>query len=116
MPFGVSARPMTAFSDFYESHEPPPSGDAHSIVPAHCDGHQNGQQSGHIFHLRFVCCCSGGRRGDTGWRRPVATGVALDVLHREMLHVSLQRLTMAIEMARNGGAFVRCCHLFCLLA
>ena len=44
---------MTAFSDFYESHEPPPSGGACSIVPAHCDGRQNGQQSGHIFHLRF---------------------------------------------------------------
>ncbi len=31
---------MAAFSGFYESHEPPPSGDAYSIVPAHRDGHQ----------------------------------------------------------------------------
>ncbi len=31
MPIGVSARPMAAFSGFYESHEPPPSGDARSI-------------------------------------------------------------------------------------
>jgi hypothetical protein len=29
-----------------------------------------------------------------------------------MLHVSLQRLTMAIEMACNGGAFVHCHPLF----
>jgi hypothetical protein len=40
------------------------------------------------------------------------SGVALDMLHREMPHVSLQRLTMAIEMARNGGAFVRRRRLF----
>ena len=52
---------MAAFSDFYESHEPPPSGDACSIVPAHRNGHQNGQQSGHMLHLCFVCC----PRGDT---------------------------------------------------
>ena len=119
MPIGASARPMAAFSGIYESHEPPPSGDAHGIVPAHCNCHQNGQQSGHILHLRFVCCRSGGRRGNTErvvtwWQRqhPVASGVALDMLHREMKHVSLQRLTMAIKMARNGGAFVRRRHLF----
>jgi hypothetical protein len=40
------------------------------------------------------------------------SGVALDMLHREMPHASLQRLTMAIEMARNGGAFVRRRRLF----
>ena len=56
---------MVVFSGFYESHEPPPLGDARGIVPAHRDGHQNGQQSGHIFHLCFFCCRSGGRRGDT---------------------------------------------------
>jgi hypothetical protein len=44
---------MVAFSGFYESHEPPPSGDAHGIVPPHRDGHQNGQQSGYMLHY---CC------------------------------------------------------------
>ena len=36
---------MVAFSGFYESHEPPPSG----ISPPHRDGHRNGQQSGYMF-------------------------------------------------------------------
>jgi hypothetical protein len=42
----VSACPMVAFSGFYESHEPSPSGDSRSIVPPHHSGHQNGQQVG----------------------------------------------------------------------
>jgi hypothetical protein len=37
---------MVAFSGFYESHEPPPSGDARGIVLPHRHGHQNGQQRG----------------------------------------------------------------------
>ncbi len=37
---------MVAFSGFYESHEPPPSGDARGIAPLHRDGHQNDQQRG----------------------------------------------------------------------
>jgi hypothetical protein len=37
---------MVVFSGFYESHEPPPSGDAHGIVLPHCHGHRNGQQKG----------------------------------------------------------------------
>ena len=44
----MSAHPMAVFSGFYESHGLTPSGDARSIVPAHRNGHQNGQQSGHI--------------------------------------------------------------------
>ena len=36
---GASARLMAAFSGFYESHEPPPLGDARGIVPPHRDGH-----------------------------------------------------------------------------
>jgi hypothetical protein len=36
----------------------------------------------------------------------------LDMLHLAMPHVSLQRLTMAIKMACNGGAFVCHCRLF----
>jgi hypothetical protein len=31
---------MAAFIGFYESHEPPPLGDARGIVPAHRHGHQ----------------------------------------------------------------------------
>ena len=54
---GASARPMVAFSGFFESHEP-------RIVPPHCNGHQNGHQSGYILHCCFVCCCPGGRRDD----------------------------------------------------
>ena len=40
---------MVAFSGFYESHEPPPSGYARGIAPPHRNDHQNGQQSGYIF-------------------------------------------------------------------
>jgi len=54
---------MAAFSGFCESREPPPSGDARGVAPAHCHGHQNGQQSGLILHLRFVCRRPGGRWG-----------------------------------------------------
>ena len=42
MPIRASACPMAAFSVFYKSQEPPPSGDARGIVPAHRDGHRNG--------------------------------------------------------------------------
>jgi hypothetical protein len=35
---------MVVFSGVYESHEPHPSGNVHSIIPPHCDGHKNGQQ------------------------------------------------------------------------
>ena len=115
----ASARPMVAFSGFYESHEPPSSGGARGIVPPHRDGHQNGHQSGYMLHSCFVCCRPGGRRGDTEqvvvrWRRPVASGVALDMLHWAMPHVALQCLHMAIKMSSDGGAFVRRRHLFCL--
>jgi hypothetical protein len=42
----------------------------------------------------------------------VASSVALDMLHWAMLHVLLQRLRMAIEMASGKGAFFCCCRLF----
>jgi hypothetical protein len=45
---------MVMFSGFYESHEPPPSGDACGIVPPHCDGHKNGQKSGYICSIIVV--------------------------------------------------------------
>jgi len=77
---------MAAFSGFYESHKPPLSGDVHCIVPAHHDGHRNGQQSWFILHRRTVCCCPGGRRGNTErvvaqWWRLVASIKALDFLN-----------------------------------
>ena len=56
---GAIARPLVAFSGFYESHEPPPSGDARGIVLPHRNGHQNGQQSGCILHHHLVHCCPG---------------------------------------------------------
>jgi hypothetical protein len=37
---------------------------------------------------------------------------ALDLLNREMRSVFHRRIAMAIEMARNGGAFVRRRRLF----
>jgi hypothetical protein len=49
---------MVVFSGFYESHEPPPSGDASGIVPLHCHGHQNDQQRGGAFcwHMVLLFC------------------------------------------------------------
>ena len=38
----ASARQMVV-SGFYESHEPPPSGNVRSIVPPHHNGHRNGR-------------------------------------------------------------------------
>jgi len=116
---GASARRMVAFSGFYESHEPPPLGDVRGIVPLHRDGHRNGHQSGYMLHCCFVCCHPGGCQGDTErvvarWWHPVASSVALDMLHWEMMHVLLQCLHIAIEMSSDGGAFVRRRRLFCL--
>ena len=51
----------------------------------------------------------------TQWQRPVgpvASGVALDMLHQAMMHVLLHHLSMAIEMACDGGAFIRHRRLF----
>ena len=99
---------MAAFSGFYESHELPPSSDVRSIVPPHCNGHQNGQQRGYILHSRFVDYRHGGRRGNTEqvvaqWQRPVASDVAVDMLHWVMPHAPLQHLRTDIKMACNGG-------------
>jgi hypothetical protein len=113
----ASAHPMAVFSGLYESPGPPPSGDARSIVPPHRDDHQNCHQSGYMIHSCFVCCHSGGHQGYTEqvvarWRRPVVSGVTLDMLHWAMLRELLQCLTMAINMVRRGGAFVRRRRLF----
>ena len=109
---GASARPIAAFSGFYESHEPPPSGNVRGIVQPHRDGHRNGQQSGYILHCRFVYCRPGGRRGDTEpvvarWWRPVVSNVALDVLHWVMSRALLQHVRTTIKMACDGGTFAR---------
>ena len=73
---------------------------------------------GHVAH-RCVDCVPGGRRGDTErvvarWRSLVAFMKALDLLHRLMRSVWHRRTTMAIEMTRDGGAFVCRRRLFCL--
>ena len=114
---GASACPMVAFSGFYESHKPPPSGDAPGIVPPHRDGHLNGQQCGYILHYRCVDCCPGGRRGDTErvvarWRRSVASGEALVMLHWAMRSVLHRHTAMVIEMAHDGGTFIHHRHQF----
>ena len=101
---GASARPMVAFSGFYESHEPPPSGDASGIVLPHRHGHRNDQQRGGHFAHRCVDCRPGSRRGDTErvaarWQSLVAFMEALDHLHQAMCSVSHRRTVMAIKMA-----------------
>jgi hypothetical protein len=111
---------MVAFSGFYESHKPPLLSNAPGIVPPHRNGHQNGQQRGDMLLYRCVDCCPGGRRGDTErvvarWRRLVASGEALVMLHRAMRSVLHRRTAMAIKMARDGSTFVRHRRLFRLL-
>ena len=53
---------MAAFSGFYESHEPPPSGDARGILPLHRDGHQNGHKEGTFCNVGvlFVAMAAAG--------------------------------------------------------
>jgi hypothetical protein len=73
---------------------------------------------GHVAH-RCVDCVPGRRRGNTEqvvarWQSLVAFMKALDPLHQAMRSVFHWRTAMAIEMTRDGGAFVRHRHLFCL--
>ena len=70
-----------------------------------------------MFHYGWVDCRPGGRRGDTErvvarWQRQVASSKALVMLHRAMHFVLHWRTAMAIEIAHNGGAFVRRHRLF----
>jgi len=112
------AHPMAAFSGFYESHKPPPSGNARGIVLAHCNGHRNSQQSGFILHRRTVCCRPGGRRGNTErvvarWRRLVASTKALDLLHRAMCAVSHHCTAMKPPMEVHlfvAATYFDCCN------
>ncbi len=90
------------------------------VLPPHCDGHRNGQQRGYMLHHRCVDYRPGSRLGNmeqvvAQWRHPVASGEAPVMLHWAMRSVSHRCTAMAIEMARNGGAFVRCRRLFRLL-
>ncbi len=117
---GASARLMVAFSGFYESHEPPPSDNMRGIVLPHRDGYCNGQQSGYILHNCCVDCCPGSRWGDmervvARWRRLVASGEALVMLHWAMRSVSHRHTAMVIKMAHSGGTFIRRRRLFRLL-
>ena len=108
---------MVAFNGFYENHEPPPSGDVRGIVLPHRNDYRNGQQSGYMLHHGCVDYRPGCHLGNTKqvvaqWRRPVASGEALVMLHWAMRSVLHRCSAMAIEMARDGGAFVRCRRLF----
>jgi hypothetical protein len=108
---------MVAFSGFYEIHDPPPSGDARGTITAASRWPSKWPTKWVHVHND---CRPGGRRGDTErvvarWRRPVASGKALVMLHWMMRSVLHRRTAMAIKMARNGGAFVRRRRLFRLL-
>jgi hypothetical protein len=67
---------------------------------------------GVFVDCNLFACCPGGRWGDmeqvvAQWRLPVTSSVALNLLHQAMPHSLLQRIRMAIEMACDGGTFVR---------
>ncbi len=58
----------------------------------------------------LFACCPGSCWGDTEQvvaqcRRPVASGVALDMLHWAMQSVLLRRIRKAFEMGRDRDAF-----------
>ncbi len=62
----------------------------------------------------MFACCPGGRWGNTEQvvtrcRRPVASRVALDMPHRAMPSVLLQRIRKAFKKDHDGGEFVRHC-------
>jgi hypothetical protein len=63
---------------------------------------------GVFINCCLFACCPGNRWGNTEqvvtqWRRPAASGVALDMLHWAMRFVLHQRTAMAIKMA-DGSA------------
>ncbi len=56
----------------------------------------------------LFACCPGSRWGNTEqvvaqWQHPVASEVALDMLHWVMRFILHRRTAMAIQMANNGG-------------
>ncbi len=67
---------------------------------------------GLFVHHCLIACCPGGRWGnmeqvDAQWQRPVASGVALDMLHWSMCFVLHLRTAMAINTASRRGTFDR---------
>ncbi len=61
-----------------------------------------------FFDCCLFACCPGSCWGDTAqvvaqWRCPVASGVALDMLHWAMHFILHRRTAMAIKMANVGG-------------
>ncbi len=61
-------------------------------------------KAGVCFHCCFVCCCPGGLWGNTEQvvaqrEHPVASGIALDMLHQAMRFVLHRRTAMAIITA-----------------
>jgi hypothetical protein len=66
-----------------------------------------------MLHYRCVDCRPGGRRGNTEqvfarWRRPVASSEApvMVMMYWALRSVLHWRTAMAVEIAREGGAFV----------
>ena len=99
---GASTHLTLAFSGFYENHEPPPLGNVCGIVPVHRNGQCQwpSKWSEKVAHCIIVVLLIVAL-----WRCLVAFIKALDLFHQAML-VELHRHTaMAIEMARDGGAF-----------
>ncbi len=73
-----------------------------------------------FFPSCFVCCCPGSRWGNaeqvvTQRQHPVASGVALDMLHWGMPSVLLWHTAVAIKTSGGWGAFVRHCCLVCII-
>jgi hypothetical protein len=65
----------------------------------------------------LFACCPGGHRGNmeqivAQWRRPEASGVALDMLHWAIQAALHPRVRMAIKTTSKGGTFVPHCQ-FC---
>jgi hypothetical protein len=108
---GRNTHPMVVFSKILESPKPLLLGDVRGNVPAHCHGHQFGHLLESFVDCCMFACCPGGRWGNTErvvtqCECPVASRVALDVLHWAMLFVLLRRIRRAFEMGCDGIAFV----------
>jgi hypothetical protein len=72
---------------------------------------------GQFVDCCLFACCPGSRWGNTErvvarCRYPVASGVALDMLHRVMPSVLLRLTAVAIKKASRRGAFI-CHRQFC---
>jgi hypothetical protein len=68
-------------------------------------------KSGVLLCMLYHHCHHGGCQSDmeqlvTRWWQPVASGIAMDILHQAMHFISHRRTAMAIEMAgRQGDLF-----------